>query len=196
MNKNKPIIAERIKNLRKEKGLTQEQLAEILGLNAKSSIANYESGANSPSDDIKKKMCDLFDCTMDYLMGKSDFKNFDKAFNDYIENQYQIDVNNALQSSLFDLTQCKLPIKQIESILLKYPYSSLSQEELKKIIEIQPIENKKKTQDIINNILDYINNCFEDRNLYHTFMYLKQKKNENETYYMCPVYRFYISRTT
>ena len=59
MNENKPIIAERIKYLRKEKGYTQEQLAEMLGLNAKSSVANYESGANSPSDDIKLKLCDI-----------------------------------------------------------------------------------------------------------------------------------------
>lgn len=74
MNENKPIIAERIKNLRKENGLTQEKLAEILGLNAKSSIANYESGANSPSDDIKKKLCELFNCSMDYLMGVTDIR--------------------------------------------------------------------------------------------------------------------------
>lgn len=74
MNKNKPIIAERIKYLRKEKGYTQEQLAEILGLNAKSSVANYESGANSPSDDIKLKLCEIFDCSMDYLIGKSNLK--------------------------------------------------------------------------------------------------------------------------
>lgn len=75
MNENKPIISERIKNLRKEKGITQEQLAEILGLNAKSSIANYESGANSPSDEVKKKMCDFFGCSMDYLMGLSSHVN-------------------------------------------------------------------------------------------------------------------------
>ena len=68
-------IKDRIKQLRKEYGYTQEGLAQVLGLNAKSSIANYESGANYPSDDIKLKMCSLFNCTMDYLMGTNDFKN-------------------------------------------------------------------------------------------------------------------------
>ena len=76
MNENKPKIAERIKTLRKEKGLTQEQLADILGLNAKSSIANYENGSNSPSDEIKLKMCELFDCSVDYLMGLTNVKSF------------------------------------------------------------------------------------------------------------------------
>lgn len=75
MDMEKSIISERIKSMRKSKGYTQEQLAEILGLNAKSSIANYESGANAPSDDIKLKMCKLFNCTMDYLMGTSSISN-------------------------------------------------------------------------------------------------------------------------
>ena len=67
-------IKDRIKELRKEKCLTQEELAKMLGLSAKSNIANYESGANAPSDEIKLKMCEIFNCTMDYLMGKSNFK--------------------------------------------------------------------------------------------------------------------------
>ena len=68
-------ISERIKELRTEKGYTQEELAKILGLNSKSNIANYENGANSPSDKIKSKMCEVFDCSMDYLMGKVDYRN-------------------------------------------------------------------------------------------------------------------------
>lgn len=76
-----PNIKERIKELRKEKNLTQEELAKKLGLNAKSNIANYESGANAPSDEIKLKMCELFNCSMDYLMGKSKFKNIEDLKN-------------------------------------------------------------------------------------------------------------------
>ena len=73
------------KLLRKEKGYTQEQLAELLGLNAKSSIANYESGANAPSDEIKTKMCEVFNCSMDYLMGESEYKNFEEKGRHYKE---------------------------------------------------------------------------------------------------------------
>lgn len=71
-------IKDRIKELRKEKCLTQEELAKMLGLSAKSNIANYESGANAPSDEIKLKMCEIFNCSLDYLMCKSDIKNYDK----------------------------------------------------------------------------------------------------------------------
>ena len=61
-------IQERIKELRLENGYTQEELAKLLGLNSKSNIANYESGANSPSDKIKFKMCKIFNCTADKLL--------------------------------------------------------------------------------------------------------------------------------
>lgn len=76
-------IQKRIKELRLEKGYTQEELARLLGLNSKSNIANYESGANAPSDKIKIKMCQLFDCSMDYLMGLTSYKDAKKE----IENE-------------------------------------------------------------------------------------------------------------
>lgn len=68
-------LKERIKQLRKEYGYTQEALAKSLGLSSKSNIANYEKGTNAPSDDIKIKMCSLFNCSLDFLMGKSDIRN-------------------------------------------------------------------------------------------------------------------------
>lgn len=75
MENKKSILSIRIKELRNELNLTQEELAKKLGLNNKSSIANYESGYSVPSDEIKLKMCEIFNCSMDYLMGKSVFKN-------------------------------------------------------------------------------------------------------------------------
>ena len=92
-------IRNRIKELRKEYGYTQESLANALGLNAKSSIANYENGSNAPSDEIKLKMCNLFNCSMDYLMGKTNIKNVDdfyKQIDDNIKKYYYDDYLNQL----------------------------------------------------------------------------------------------------
>lgn len=80
MEDNKNILSTRIKELRTELGLTQEELALKLGLKGKSSIANYESGKITPSDEIKLKMCNIFDCSMDYLMGKTIFKSIDDLY--------------------------------------------------------------------------------------------------------------------
>lgn len=71
-------VGKRIKLLRNELGLTQEQLANKLpNVRGKSSIANYENGSNLPSDEVKLKLCEIFDCSLDYLMCKSDIRNFD-----------------------------------------------------------------------------------------------------------------------
>lgn len=78
MEIDKSIIGNRIKILRKELKLTQEELALKLGLKGKSSIANYEKGTISPSDDIKLQMANLFNCSIDYLMGISDIRNSQK----------------------------------------------------------------------------------------------------------------------
>lgn len=75
MKNDRNILSSRIKELRTEKGYTQEELALKLGLKGKSSISNYESGNITPSDEIKLKMCAIFECTMDYLMGNSEYKN-------------------------------------------------------------------------------------------------------------------------
>ena len=74
----KNMIGKRIKELRKEIDLTQEELSTKLGLNNKSSISQYEKGDIVPSDDIKLKMCEIFNCSLDYLMYTTDKRNYDK----------------------------------------------------------------------------------------------------------------------
>ena len=59
----------RIKELRKRRSITQEELAEALGLDH-STIAKYELGTRSVKIDTIRKMCDYFGCTMDYLMAQ------------------------------------------------------------------------------------------------------------------------------
>lgn len=64
----------RLKTLRKEKKLTQQQVGEILGYKH-TAIANYESGRNEPRVSDLKKLAIYFDVSVDYLIGISDIKN-------------------------------------------------------------------------------------------------------------------------
>jgi len=75
MELNKNLIGSRIKLERNNLNLTQEELAIKLGLNNKSSVSQYESGDAIPSDDIKLLMTQIFNCSLDYLLGKSDIHN-------------------------------------------------------------------------------------------------------------------------
>ncbi len=61
-------FSEKLKKLRKEKKVTQEQLAQIIGVE-RSSIGKYETGTQ-PSTDIIKRIADYFGVTTDYLLGR------------------------------------------------------------------------------------------------------------------------------
>lgn len=68
-------IGQRIKEKRKEKGITQEKLANILGLNKKT-IINWEKGELDKKIDFDKFMglCSVLDIDMPYLLG-NDYSN-------------------------------------------------------------------------------------------------------------------------
>ena len=65
------VFHERIKNLRKNSKLTQEQLAKYLEVD-QSLITKLEKGTRSLNADLIDKICNLFGCTEEYLSGESD----------------------------------------------------------------------------------------------------------------------------
>ena len=76
------ILGKRIELERIRLGLNQIELAKKLNLSSSASISQYESGDRIPNDDIKLKMCEVFNCSLDYLMGKSDIRNLEKVQSD------------------------------------------------------------------------------------------------------------------
>lgn len=62
------LLGERIKELRKEAGLSQIELAEELGMK-QNTISQYESGTYCPSVDVVFKLCIALRTTSDYLLG-------------------------------------------------------------------------------------------------------------------------------
>lgn len=64
-------FGEKIKELRKAKGLTQKMLAEQIG-QAQSTIFYWEQNKQEPTISSLKKLCDIFDVSADYLLGLTD----------------------------------------------------------------------------------------------------------------------------
>ena len=62
-------FAENFKNARKSSGLTQQQVADALGLD-RTSIAHYEMGDSMPNGRNFEKICELFNITFDELFKK------------------------------------------------------------------------------------------------------------------------------
>lgn len=66
-------FGERLKILREQKGLTQEKLAEAVGV-SRSTIGGYEapSKEREPDFEIVRRLADFFGVTVDYLVGRVD----------------------------------------------------------------------------------------------------------------------------
>jgi transcriptional regulator with XRE-family HTH domain len=63
------IFAERIKEERKRRKLTQEDIAAQLGI-TRSAYTLYETGKTQPSLETAVKLADIFQISLDYLTGR------------------------------------------------------------------------------------------------------------------------------
>lgn len=64
-------MGERIKELRESRGLTQAQLGDIVGKTDKA-VSTWENNAYKPRTTVIEELALYFNCSVDYLLGKSD----------------------------------------------------------------------------------------------------------------------------
>lgn len=76
------MVGKIIRVLRLEKGITQNELSNYLGLTPKM-VSFYELGERFPPYDIINKLADYFNVSTDYLLGRSEIKNSEKLLIDY-----------------------------------------------------------------------------------------------------------------
>jgi len=62
------MIGERLADLRKDKGLNQKDLAEVLGISLHT-LSNYEREISTPDDEMKIRIARYFNVSLDYLLG-------------------------------------------------------------------------------------------------------------------------------
>ena len=60
----------RLLELRKQRELTQNELANYIGVN-KQTISQYERGVRRPDFDTLCSLCDFFNVSSDYILGKA-----------------------------------------------------------------------------------------------------------------------------
>ena len=63
---------EKLQRARKNKSMTQEELAAAVGVTGRS-IQNYELGARYPKRDILNRICKVLGTRIEYLVGSEDF---------------------------------------------------------------------------------------------------------------------------
>lgn len=86
---------EKLKNLRKERGLTQEQVSENLGITYQA-YAHYENGRRKPDPEMLIKLSDFFNITVDKLIGHAPKE---RSQQENTEEQYILQLFNLLNSS-------------------------------------------------------------------------------------------------
>ena len=67
----------RIKDLREDHDLTQETLSKTLNISQRT-YSHYESGSRKIPLDILIALADFYDCSIDYLLERTNKKNINK----------------------------------------------------------------------------------------------------------------------
>jgi transcriptional regulator with XRE-family HTH domain len=69
-------FSQRLKKLRKDKHLTQAQVAERIGVTA-SMVSSYETDIRLPSYEVMLRIADVFGVSVDYLLGRQEKRLLD-----------------------------------------------------------------------------------------------------------------------
>lgn len=200
-------VGKRIQEIRKEKGLKQDYLAEKVQIN-RPNISKYETGETAIPLDILKKISKILDTSTDYLLGLTECKTpktnyralcdatgIDDTAVEILEEinfvhdgQYLIPIINFL------IKQEELPPDEafFEEKYSKIENSKLTEKEKKKYIrKVQSIYDRmykrwkdKNCQPILSSIEDYFTAKAEDVNLCLTLSgeLKKEKEITNELY--------------
>lgn len=66
-----PKPLDNLRMLRKQRGLNQKELADVLGLQP-AALSKYENGSNEPGIGMLKSMANFFGVSVDYIIGITD----------------------------------------------------------------------------------------------------------------------------
>lgn len=118
------IFAERLVELRKEKGLKRQEVANALGV-SRASLEYYEKGQRKPDIEIAARIADYYDVSIDYLIGLSTSRVNEEDFDLKMVCDYTGLSNYAIMKLKQITSQRKLS-KRLEEMLSINMISSLA----------------------------------------------------------------------
>lgn len=98
----------RLKEIRKEKRLTQEELAERADI-SRVMVSRYETGTVIPTVDVLVSLADALDVTTDYLLGRCDHSSSCSSSSEF----------SAAENSHTDLPKDKAELRRFVLDILK-----------------------------------------------------------------------------
>ena len=115
--------SERIKTLRIKHNYSQQRLADLLNVN-KQTVSQYERGVRFPSKENLEALCDVFNVSSDYLIGRDDVSPV-------LLSEDELNLINNIRNTAANTSQgiVNLSPEHLELI------STLSEDELKMLID-------------------------------------------------------------
>ena len=71
------MFQERLKELRKQKKLSQDDLGKVINVSGRT-ISYFEAGERTPAPEILSQLADIFDVSIDYLIGRTNLSSNDE----------------------------------------------------------------------------------------------------------------------
>jgi len=119
----------RLRELREKKELLSKDFAKIMNVEP-ATITNWEKGNRFPKDDVLIKIADYFECSIDYLLGRTD-DPLSKIYSGKLHNQtIEIEIDKGYPH--------ELTAEEVENIIRQLDAVGL---DVKKLIE----NSKKKS---------------------------------------------------
>ena len=139
-------LGENIRKMRKERSLTQEALAEALGVTV-GAVYKWEADLSIPEVEMLVRIADLFDTSVDAMLGYEAADNRKQSIRDRL--------------TMFLLQKDKSGLVEAEKVLVKYPndygilliaahmYSGFGQEEKNKDLMLRAIDLFDRASNIV-----------------------------------------------
>lgn len=106
---------ERIKKLRKEKGVTLQQLANEIEV-TKSTLSRYENGRREPKSHIVQKLASYFNCSTDYILANTDERHTAESIKKQYEDE-NVDVEELFERFNVQLNGQDLDEKEWKAVI-------------------------------------------------------------------------------
>lgn len=170
------ILGNRIKRERENLGLSREELANKIGVSY-SAISMYEQGNREPNTSLLIKLCEIFNCSMDYLTGKSNYRT---AFEEFIN------IKSPLMS-LKDFGNSDYMTKDEFVMLIAKLYNEIDRH---KKINYLPTEDELRIIQLYNSflnvpearkIIDNYNNSSDNNSIYKNDIYHDNASGDQNT---------------
>jgi transcriptional regulator with XRE-family HTH domain len=134
-------LGTKIIKLRQDKGITQEELAKLIPVD-QSMISYYEKNKKKPSTEVLEKIADIFDVSVDYLLGRTDDP---RPVEEITDAHQRIEDALADDPDAEDLLNFWMELKEREDLFLLFKQvRPLSDDSIRRVIRvIKAIEDEE-----------------------------------------------------